>query len=199
MAEKKQLDDLRIGDFSRPPVEAAGTTKAALEGAEKRLDAEAAIVEAELKPLVSYEEKLKDAGVTKEQAASVVNSIMTKGFWSEEIKVTTTMRARFRTRSKKDTTRAQAFVEQQRPQYESHYAELLTHSLLAASLEQFGSDKFEHPGRKASDKEVEAAYQDRYAYVENLADPVYRLLATKLVAFDRKVAIVLEEGTIENF
>lgn len=199
MAEKKQLDDVRIGDFSRPPVDAGGATKVALEGAEKRLDAEATIVEAELKPLVSYEEKLKDAGVTKEQAASIVNSIMTKGFWSEEVKVTATIRVRFRTRSKKDTTRAQNYVEGQRPQYAGHYAELMNHALLAASLEQLGAEKFEHPGRTASTDDVEKAYSNRFAYIETLADPMYRLLAGKLVAFDQKVAVVLEEGTVENF
>lgn len=200
MAEKNQLDDIRIGDFARQPVgDASGGTKVALESAEKRLDAEATVVEAELKPLVSYEEQLKEVGVTKEQAAAIVNSIMTKGFWSEEVKLTSTIRVRFRTRSKRDTMRAQNYVEAQRPSYDAHYADLMTHHLLAASLEQVGKDQFEHPGRKASGEEVEKLFTDRFVYVETLADPMYRLLARKLGVFDQKVAAVLQEGTVENF
>ncbi len=199
MAEPKKMDDLSIGDFSRPIAPEGGATRSVLEGAERRLDAEATAVETELKPLVSYEERLKEVGVTKEQAAAIINAVMTKGFWSEEVKITGTLRARFRTRTKKDSTRAQNYVEAQRPMYDSHYAELLTHQLVAASLEQFGQDTFAHPDRKAPNEVIEKAFADRFAYVENLADPAYRILASKLAAFDRKIAAVLQEGTVENF
>lgn len=200
MAEKKQLDDVRIGDFSRPlAAPGSGPAKEALEKEERRLDQEVAVVESELKPLSSYEERLKEVGVTREQAAAIVNAIMTRGFWSDEIKITKSLRVRFRTRSKRDTTRAQNYVEAQRPAYDAHYADLMTHQLLAASLEQLGEDKFEHPSRKATADEVEKAFTDRFVYVETLGDPAYRLLAAKLAAFDRKVSVVLEEGTVENF
>jgi len=203
MAEK-QLDEVKIGDFSKPlvpprPAGTSGSTKEVLETAEKKLDAEATAVEAELRPMASYEERLKEVGVTREEAAKIVNAIMTKGFYSEEIPLTKTLKARFRTRSKKDTSRAQTYVETQRPMYDAHYADLMTHQLLAASLEQFGTDKFEHPDRKASSETVEKLFTDRFVYVETLADPAYRLLANKLAIFDRKISTVLEEGTVENF
>lgn len=197
---EKTIDDLRIGDFSRPvATKTPGTTKDNLEIAERKLEAEAEAVEAELRPMASYEERLKEVGVTRDQAAKIVNAIMTKGYWSDEIPITKTLKVVFRTRSKKDISRAQSYIEAQRPVYDAHYADLMTHHLLAASLEQFGTDKFEHPDRKATSETVEKLFTDRFVYVETLADPAYRLLANKLATFDRKVAAVLEEGAIENF
>jgi len=196
-------DDVRIGDFSRSTVDLPKTespTKERLDKLDNQLEAEASKDEAALKPMASYEEKLKEAGLTKDKAAEIIDAVLLKGFYAEDIKVTSKIKVRLRTRNARDTKRAQEMLEAQRFTIDSHYTEMWSRVLLAASLEQFGEDKFVHPSvRKDSFEIVEKAFQDRIAYVESLPDPALRVLFGKLWKFDNRVSVALEEGSIENF
>lgn len=197
-------DDVRIGDFTRPTVDppkpTTGQTKEKLEALEIQLDAEASKDEATLKPMASYEEKLKEAGLTREKAAEIIDAVLLKGFYAEDIKVTSKVKVRLRTRNARDTKRAQEILEAQRFTIDAHYSESWSRLLLAASLEQFGDDKFVHPNpRKDSYETTEKAFQERIAYVEGLPDPALRVLFGKLWKFDNRVSVALEEGSIENF
>lgn len=175
-------------------------TKDALDAAEARLDEEASKDEEALKPMASFEDKLKAAGLTKAKAAEIVDAVLLKGHYAETIKVTSTVNVRLRTRNARDVRRAQELLEAQRFTLDSHYSEMWGRILLAASLEAFGKDKFEHPNpRKDTYEVVEKAFQDRLGYVDALPDPALRVLLAKLWKFDNQIAIALEEGTIENF
>lgn len=186
----------KLGDFSKPVVP---TTKDMLDSAEKQLVTEAKAVEAELRPMATYEERLKEVGVTRDEAARIIDAVISKGFWSEEMSLTKSIKIRLRTRSLRDTKRAQNHLENQRPVYDAHYQEIMTRFLLASSLEACGQEKFEHPPRTAASDLVEKSFADRLIWVESAGDPLYRLLTTKLAKFDYKISIVLEEGAIENF
>lgn len=202
-------DPARIGDFSRPPVDLpkkpAATpppspTKDALENAEARLDEEASKDEEALKPMLSFEEKLKTAGLTKAKAAEIVDAVLLKGHYAETVKITSTVNVRLRTRNARDIRRAQEILEAQRFTLDSHYSEMWGRILLAASLESFAKDTFTHPNpRKDKYEDIEKAFQERLAYVDALPDPALRVLLAKLWKFDNQVSIALEEGTIENF
>lgn len=199
-------EEIKIGDFSKPLVEmkpaaqpGESPSKARLESAESNLEAEAQNAEAALKPIKSYEDRLKEAGVTKDQAAEIIDSVIMKGYWSEPIKVTSRISVTLRTRSARDVRRIQDYLEVQRPVYDVHYNEILSRMTLAASLEKLGKDTFSFPGKDAKDGDYESAFQQRATYIENLADPVLRLLFLKLWTFDEKIRAVLAEGTVENF
>jgi hypothetical protein len=200
-------DPARIGDFSRPPVDLpkkpaapASPTKDALEAAETRLDEETSKDEEALKPMASFEEKLKAAGLTREKAAEIVDAVLLKGHYSENIKITSTVGMRLRTRNARDVKRVQEMLEAQRFTIDAHYSEAWGRLLLAASLEAFGKDKFDHPNpRKEAYDVIEKAFQERVAYVDALPDPALRVALGKLWKFDNRVAVALEEGTIENF
>ena len=199
-------EEIKIGDFSKPLVEmkpgaqpGESPSKARLESAEHNLEAEAQSAEAALKPIKSYEDRLKEANITKEQAAEIIDAVIMKGFWSEPIKITSRISVVLRTRSARDVRRIQDYLEVQRPVYDTHYNEILSRMTLAASLERLGKDGFTFPGKEAKDADYENAFQQRAAYIENLADPVLRLLFLKLWAFDEKIRAVLAEGTVENF
>jgi len=199
------MEETRIGDFSQPLVPkpvtkaATGDTKVRMEAAEQSLESEARDAEAALKPLKSYEEKLKEAGVTKDEAADIIDSVLMKGFWSETIKITARISIKLRTRSARDVRRIQDYLEVHRPVYDTHYTEIMGRMTLAASLEQLGTDKLPFPGKDAKNEDYEKAFQERGNYIEGLADPILRLLFLKLWAFDEKIRAVLAEGTIENF
>jgi hypothetical protein len=197
-------EEVRIGDFSKPVVPPkksaqASPTAEKLTEAEDILKKEADEAEKSLKPMASYEDRLKEIGVTREQAAFIVDEVLLKGCYSEEIHLTSRISVRFRTRLYRDTQRMQSYLEVSRPSYEAHYNEIIFKYSLASSLEKFGGDKFDHPNRKASGEEIEKSFQTRLTFVENLPDVTLRLLYTKLGKFDGKVRICLEEGAIENF
>lgn len=200
-------EDVRIGDFTKPVVPpkpapaptATGATKDALDAAEQNIAVEAKNVEEDLKPKASYEEKLRQLGITKEEAARIIDAVLVQGFYSEEIALTKSLRVRFRTRSARDTRRAQLFIERERPMYDQHYNELLWRQLLSASLEQIGSDKFEFPTRKDTPDQADKLFEIRFNYVDSMPDPTFRLLLKKLGVFDTKISTVLEEGAVENF
>jgi hypothetical protein len=197
-------DELRIGDFSKPVVSRAPKvtetpSKQTFEATENRLEAEASQDEAALKPLQSYEDKLKEVGLTKSEAAKILDDVMMRGHYSEDVKVTPRFRARLRTRNARDTRRAQEMLETQRLTYDAHYAESLSRILLASSLEVFGDESLPHPERRAPASEVEDAFNNRMRFVESMPDPALRMMFKQLMNFDKKVAVALEEGAVENF
>lgn len=199
------MDDLKIGDFTKPVVPPTKPTtppptKIPVSPDEAALGAEAAAVEAELVPMRTYEDLLKDAGITREEAARIVDAIMERGYWAESVKITKTITARFRTRSSRDRTRAMDRVETARPAFDAHYYDLMNKLLLAASLESFGSMKFNHPLYDAKLEEVETAFDTRFRYLDAvIADPAYQLLLRAFLRFEEKIRVVTQEGVIENF
>ncbi len=203
------MDDLNIGDFTKPvvpparPAPKAATpppAKIPVGPDEVALGAEAAAVEAELVPMRTYEDLLRDAGITREEAARVVDAIMERGSWAEDVKITKTVSARLRTRNSRDRTRAMDRVETARPAYDAHYYDLMNKLLLAASLESFGAMKFDHPSRIAKTEEIEAAFETRFRYLDAvIADPAYQLLLRAFLRFEEKIRVVTQEGVVENF
>ncbi len=195
------MEETKIGDFSRDltPKAEKDTTKGKLEAAEKTLDKKADDVEQQLKPRVSYEEQLKEAGISKDEAAEIIDAVLMKGYYSEEVKLTSRISARFRTRQYRDIQRAQTIIETQRPVYEDHKQAIYLRHALAGSLERFGKDTLNFPKSNANGDEVEKAFQERVTYVDQLSEPAMNLLYRMLFKFDQKVLTVLSEGVIENF
>lgn len=199
-------DDFTIGDFKTPlippkanaPAPQGSPAQERLEGAEQQLEGKAKAAEKELAPLQAYEERLKDLGVTREEAANIIDSVLLKGAYAEDIKLTASVKMRLRTRTAKDIRRIQEYLEVAKPLYDNHYQEILNRMCLAASLERFGADTMAFVGKGAKAEDYEKAFQDRLAYIEALPDPTLRLLFSKLYRFDTKIRVVLEEGAIEN-
>ena len=207
------MDEVKIGDFSKPvtkAVTAAGAPKPAVDvsaspeadrfaAVETRLEAQAQETEEALHPKISYEELLKANGITKEEAAKIVDDVLFKGYYSEEISVSKRVKVSLRMRQARDTIRTMQHLEVAKPLYENHFNEVVATYSLAASLERLGRDAFDFPPKDASIEKVEEAFQNRLVYISGLPDPVLHLLFQKLGKFDDKVRVVLMEGTIENF
>jgi hypothetical protein len=216
------MSEMKIGDFTKPLVPQAAPTNAPadapadaptssmlkgegdaaekLKAAEQRLEDKADETEAALKPKVDYEARLKEHGISVEDAAKIVDDVLFKGHYAEEVKVSSRVSIVLRTRQARDTARTLTYLEVHKPLYENNYNEHVHKHALAASLVRLGEDRFTFPSGKASTAdEVEDAFRIRLAYVNALPDPVLRLLFLKLTRFDERVRIVLQEGAIENF
>lgn len=177
----------------------AGARAEGLDAAEKRIAEEAQAAEKQKKPLEKYEERLKEVGVTKEEAAVIVDSVLTHGFYEEDIPITKRFKVRFRTRQYADTLRLNNFLEQTRPAYQAHYQEAVFNFSLASSLREYGAQSFEHPKKDTTEKGADALFNARLTFVQGLPDAMVRLLYEKLGRWDDKIRVCLEEGAIENF
>lgn len=200
-------EEVRIGDFSKPIVppkeptvkKAEGNEVARLESAETRLEKEAEKTEKELGPLERYERALKRIEVSKEEAATIVDTILVNGFWTKEIPLTSKRKVVFRTRMYQDVKRFNNYIEAVQPKNPSNYNELLYKFTLAASLMQYDRYVFDHPSPSEPSEKIEDAFQKRLKFVEGLGDPAVRLCYNKLAKFDDIVSTVMEEGAAENF
>lgn len=205
------MDEMRIGDFSKPVVPTAPAApaktaapvpaKVPVDPEDAAIGAEVKAIEAELRPMQSYEEQLREIGVSKDEAARIIDAILRKGFWSEEISITKSIKARFRTRNARDRSRAISYIETARPMYEAHVQEMMNKQLLAASLESFADDKFVHlDARTAKAEDIETAFETRFRFVDGvISDPALNLLLRHFHKFDQKIRIVMQEGAVENF
>jgi hypothetical protein len=109
-------DDVRNPAISHPEVPPPAATRTptedALKAAEKAFDEAARKDEAALQPMLSYEQRLKEINVSREKAAQIIDAVLLHGYYSEDIQVTKTIKARLRTRGARDTKRAQEMLEQ---------------------------------------------------------------------------------------
>lgn len=178
---------------------ASGPTAEKLKEREVQLGVEASAAEAQAKPMSAYEEALKVVGLTREQAARIAADYIDDGYYEEEFQITEKARGRFRTRAYADTRRLYSHYEVTRPQYAATMEEDKWRYLLAGSLAEWRGKKFQFPEMSTSRDEADKMFQARLTVVDNLTDPVVRLLFEKLEKFDQKVQVALREGSVENF
>lgn len=199
------MDETKIGDFRRPVAEnlpkptKASPGEARLEGTESALQKEEAKAEEALKPRVSYETRLKEVGVTMDEAALIVDSILEQGFWEEEIRITSKKKAVFRSRQAHDAERINTVLETLRPSFIDTQREITYKFLLAASISKYDTTVFDFSTTKTTRDAREKLFTTRLDWVENLPDPLLRMLYNKLALFDAKISAVTAEGAIENF
>jgi hypothetical protein len=153
-------------------------------------DFERALAQAAKSPEATYEERLKAFDLTREQAASIVDSLLTKGFYEKVYPVTSKIGVTFRTRKVEDNDQLFTDLERQHPEYGISISNQITKANLASSLAAVGTKKFA-PNKAGRDAAA--------ACILNLPAHVFALLADKLANFDRMVTTVLDAGVIENF
>jgi len=156
-------------------------------------------MQAALVPVKNYRTFLKEQGITEEEAAVIVDNLVTKGFHQEEMRLTKKVSVTLRTRRHEDGLRLTAAMRIQQPIYNDAIDELTTRYNMAASLVKYGNDVFEHADRDADESKQEELFDQRLKYVEKLAGPVFTIISTKLSRFDWKVMAVMQDGVAENF
>lgn len=147
----------------------------------------------------SYLEILKGSDIDVNTAQTIVDDIMTKGYYSEDIQVTKRITATFRTRSHNDFLRFNTALQILNPRFKQEEDELAIRYCLAGSLERFDKTTFDHPVNKTENTEAQKMFDARLDWIENQSERLIALLAVKLRAFDQKVMIVMSEGVAENF
>jgi len=205
MAESKPLigsysapDDDEIVDKTKPAPPSAARSVA--DGIKEDLALDIKETAVTTKKTKDYEEILKEQGISLNEAKSIVDDMLTQGYYEERIKITRSITADFRTRTHADYLRYHNALEALNPRFEEERNELALRYCLAGSIARFNKSKFEHPNPlKAENGEINAAFDERLDWIEKQPERLVALLSSKLNAFDRKVALVMSEGVIENF
>lgn len=148
----------------------------------------------------TYKEILSDRDVSLDKARSIVDDMLTKGYYEEIIPITKNVTVTLRTRAHGDYIRYLRALEFIAPKFMDEQNEIQQRYFLAASIVAFKGDTFEHPEiSKNNSKEVEDAFDVRLKWVEKLPERVVFLLLNKLSSFDQMIADVMSEGVVENF
>lgn len=205
----EQKDVPRFADFNPParkstaqgkkeePIAAPPATEEEKQ-AERKAEVYAGLDDV-LLPVKDYRKFLKDNDISEEEAAQIVDDLLTKGFYEETIPLTRLTTLRLRTRLQQDSMRLQTSLQIRRPIYESALNEIITRYNMAASLAAYKDNTFEFPTTNTEQKKVDDLFNERLDFVECLPEPVFMAIQNKLARFDRKIALVFREGVVENF
>jgi hypothetical protein len=209
MADRPVTKPSIIGSYTNPkekntPIEDKRTqdntpAKTLVEGVTSEMEKDVAEGKDTIEKSKNYRDILIENDIPSVKAASIVDDLLCKGYYEEEIPLTNSTFVTFRTRSHSDYRRYLRALEITNPRYADEQQEIMTRYFIAASLVSFKGKIFDHPEAKVGDPSVEAAFEQRLAWIEKQPEPLVTLLAVKLHKFDRTVQVVMSEGVVENF
>lgn len=152
-----------------------------------------------LLPVTDYKKFLKENKISEEQAARIVDNLLTHGYHEETYPLSNKHRVILRTRERRDAIRLEGVLNTRMPLLQTTVDELQTRYNLAASLAEFRGNRYNFPQEGTGAQDVEKFFDERMQVVEKLPDPVFYKLTHKLAQFDRMIAAVMREGVAENF
>lgn len=144
-----------------------------------------------LTPAERYRKILLDYKIDIKQAEAIYDSVLSKGYYEEYIRIRGNNRAILRTRMYEDHLRLQTVLEMEKPQLALSQDELITRYNLAASLWEWNGNKLEHGTDENFDKIMDL--------IKKLPGPLFSVIARELSKFDAKIMAVFSEGAEENF
>jgi len=147
----------------------------------------------------SYEDILAENDIEKSHAQSIVDAMLTQGYYEETVPVTKTTTVTLRTRAYEDYQRYLRGLELINPRFVEEQQEIMGRYFLAASLVAFKGEVFVHTEPTATPKEREDAFDTRMAWLSSQSERLVNLLISKLSKFDRTIQVVMSEGVVENF
>lgn len=147
-----------------------------------------------------YRENLKEVGLTKEEALSIMEAVMVNGYHDDTLQVGKTSVV-FRTRLYLDTQRVYQALEMQDLGLAASIQDFVNRYNLAASIVRIGDRKYPHVGdpMTATTEEFENAFQERLGMVGRLPDFLSARLMQAVFNFDRKMRAIFAEGAPQDF
>lgn len=150
-------------------------------------------------PIEDYKKYLEELDIDEEDAARIVDDLMTKGFYEETFKISKTRTCTLRTREHRDTVRLQTAMQIQRPLYQDSMNELQTRYNMAASLAAYNEETYYFPQQGDSVEKVDTLFDERLKAVECMPAPIFSVVSMLLAKFDQKILAILRPGVAENF
>jgi hypothetical protein len=149
---------------------------------------DSAISELENAPKFSYEKQLNELGVSKEEAALMVDTLLRGETLTKSYPITSGVSVVFKARSVNDDMRLAQHLEDTKPMFQSTIDLSIARYNVAASLVRYGNKDFS-----------ETFFQEKLEWVNNLPKATINVLVSRLNKFDRLVFAITEDGALENF
>ena len=166
------------------------------EGAE---EAEELLKSAANTPQDEWREELEFISLTAEQAAHILDKVMSTGKYEETYRMGG-LRFRLRTRTTVDADRTIEILQAQKPDVSGVYAHIISRVNLAASLVSYGDNTFPHTAPSPENRvDLDKEWRQRYAFCASLPGPAFYALSSVLQRFDQKVSLACDARSLENF
>lgn len=196
--EKQEIDLAKVATPPAAPQAPATPSRSIASAFETSLGKDLAETADITDRAMSYEDMLKDVGLSIEQAHTIQDALLVQDFYSEVVALTPRVNVTFRSRSYLDYTRYLQAIERAQPKYIAERDELTLRYFVAASLAAFGGESFAFPDPKDFDA-CDVAFQERLDRVLRMPEAVVEHLGQLLNKFDRKLYVALREGAVESF
>ena len=196
VAPKRPTDNIAETMLADDP-EPVETAKAAAPSENEAAESEPQVIE---KPLDRWHKAIKAAGITEEQAYTILDSIVEKGFYQQEYRIFHgRIRVTLRTRDSSTLRRVSDALDMSRTNDPRVHQQVTSRVLLIDSLAAYQKHTFEfaQPGDKL--ERVASLYAIRERAVDALPDQVYSALLAVLFKFDQAVYAASSEGDVEAF
>lgn len=150
---------------------------------------------------MTWEARVKAAGLTEDQAQHILTEILTKGYFERSFVVYGRVPVVLRSRDGYVRGRLLEIYDQFRVMDPRVYSETYLRVALAGSLVKFGAETFPHAAPSERDpQKLEAAFSERLAAVNGMADPVLEETLFPLISrFDQWVYAALSNGAPVGF
>jgi hypothetical protein len=143
--------------------------------------------EEELTPAEAYEKLLTDNNITLSHARSVIDRVITNGFYEEKFSVVGKT-GFFKTRVYSDQLRINLALEMENPKLPITQSDLIIRHNLAASLVEWAGKSY---------RSVD--FYQKLKTLEEFPTPVINILSRELSKFDTKIMIIFSDGAIDSF
>ncbi len=147
-----------------------------------------------------YREDLEAAGISVTKAREILDAVVFKDCYTEDLLIHGRLKVGVRTRIYDDMQRIMVALETEAPAFHVHTDDLVARYNVAASLDYYQDTRFEHPNPEtATFDELSAAFDSRMKFLLARPTPIIASLISAVNKFDSTMSAVFAEGAPEDF
>jgi len=172
-----------------------------VEQAEEEISEEvvSAFNEATLSPVELWELELERIGSSKDEAASILDTLITRKLYEETYRMGKLI-FKLRTRSTVDADRVIETIHEFKPDTAGTMQHLVARINLACSLSSFGDRVFSFTVPTDDNRDtLDAEFAERYQFISNVPANLFFGMTQVLEKFDAKVNLACDSRALENF
>ncbi len=144
-------------------------------------------------------EDLKEFGMNVVEATSILDSIITLGYYEESYRYGKTI-FKLRTRTAADSDRLVEMIQEFDPKTPGVLSHLIARINLASSLHAYGDNVFSFSYPADNNRSVlDSEFNERYSFISRLPQATFFALSQVLERFDKRVNLASDPRSLENF
>lgn len=142
-------------------------------------------------PMEIYEDELSEYGLTLDDAAKIVDKLISSNEYTEAVQITKRLRVVFRTRTPGQLETMYRVINDDQPTVQGMAVNTVAKYNLAFSLVAYNDTKLNPNTTEGLRQSID--------FIDRLPGPLYTVLVSKLAQFDEKLQLVMRDEAIVNF